>query len=398
MDNLNYIYLLQEREFVKCNENIYKVGKTKKDQFTRFNQYPNGSILLLQIKCNDCDCNEREIIKLFKSKYTHKKQIGHEYFEGDYEDMMKNIFNIVLKNNGKKGSYCVNDVEDDVDDDVVDDVVDDIVVKVAKPVVVKVAKPVARKVDKPVAVKAKTPKAYASKVVEDVVEKPIIITNENVRVYTHKASKVKNKDDIDIIIKNPFNKIQCVRNDFGCFLQQQYLNYKISHPEATFIPNKFIYDNWDKLTSKQKNEYKVLAIADEARYQIDIGGKSSSKQKKDLTIYLNILTVKKLKILARILNICCSGNKDNIINNFINSDYKKYYIENIIQSYDNYKYLIWCLGEERTSDSFQIRNESHYFFSNKRYCSYQGNNRKLFNCSMCKCKTLIHCYDNELYY
>jgi len=137
MDNLNYIYLLQEREFVKCNENIYKVGKTKKDQFTRFNQYPNGSILLLQIKCNDCDCNEREIIKLFKSKYTHKKQIGNEYFEGDYEDMMKNIFNIVLKNNGKKGSYCV------------DEVVDDVVVKVVKPV----------KVAKPVAVKAKTPTA-----------------------------------------------------------------------------------------------------------------------------------------------------------------------------------------------------------------------------------------------
>ena len=66
--------------------------------------------------------------------------------------------------------------------------------------------------------------------------------------------------------------------------QQQYLNYKISHPEATFIPNKFIYDSWNILTFKQKNEYKILAIADEARYQIDIGGKSSSKQKKDLII------------------------------------------------------------------------------------------------------------------
>ena len=51
----HYIYLLQEREFVKTSELIYKVGKTKKEHYTRFNQYPIGSVLLLHIKCEDCD-------------------------------------------------------------------------------------------------------------------------------------------------------------------------------------------------------------------------------------------------------------------------------------------------------------------------------------------------------
>lgn len=36
----NYIYLLQEREFIKTNENVYKVGMTKKENHKRFNQYP----------------------------------------------------------------------------------------------------------------------------------------------------------------------------------------------------------------------------------------------------------------------------------------------------------------------------------------------------------------------
>jgi hypothetical protein len=92
-----YIYLLQEREFVKTGELIYKIGRTKKEHYTRFNQYPNGSILLLHIKCDDCDCNEKDIIKLFKTKYKHRKKIGNEYFEGDSKEMMKDIFNVVIK-------------------------------------------------------------------------------------------------------------------------------------------------------------------------------------------------------------------------------------------------------------------------------------------------------------
>lgn len=103
-----YIYLLQEREFVKTNELIYKIGKTKKEHYTRFNQYPNGSILLLHIKCDDCDCNEKDIIRLFKTKYKHRKEIGNEYFEGNFKEMMKDIFDIVIKNI-KLESIVIND-------------------------------------------------------------------------------------------------------------------------------------------------------------------------------------------------------------------------------------------------------------------------------------------------
>jgi hypothetical protein len=88
----NYIYLLQEREFIKTNEKIYKVGMTQKENFERFNQYPKGSVLLFQIICHDCKNMEVQVIKQFKEKFIIRKDIGSEYFEGNYKSMIDIIY------------------------------------------------------------------------------------------------------------------------------------------------------------------------------------------------------------------------------------------------------------------------------------------------------------------
>ena len=88
----NYIYLLQEREFIKTKENVYKIGMTKKENCKRFNQYPKGSILLFQIICNNCKKMETQIIELFKEKFNQRRDIGSEYFEGSYKNMIELIF------------------------------------------------------------------------------------------------------------------------------------------------------------------------------------------------------------------------------------------------------------------------------------------------------------------
>ena len=93
-----YIYLLKEREFIKTNESILKIGMTKQINHERFKQYPKGSILLFQMICSDCNDNEKQIIELFKNKYIHRKDIGNEYFEGDYTQMMDDIYLIVTYN------------------------------------------------------------------------------------------------------------------------------------------------------------------------------------------------------------------------------------------------------------------------------------------------------------
>lgn len=108
----NYIYLLQEREFIKTHESIYKVGMTTKENHTRFNQYPKGSILLLQIICDNCKKCEKNIIKLFKETFTHRKEIGNEYFDGDYKKMIEIIYNIIKNENNENIDYEIDKCSD----------------------------------------------------------------------------------------------------------------------------------------------------------------------------------------------------------------------------------------------------------------------------------------------
>ena len=93
-----YIYLLQEREFIKTNENIYKIGKSKQDNLKRFHQYPKGSILLFQIICNNCDIVEKQIIHIFIDKFIQRTDVGSECFEGDKYEMISIIYDICIAN------------------------------------------------------------------------------------------------------------------------------------------------------------------------------------------------------------------------------------------------------------------------------------------------------------
>jgi hypothetical protein len=110
-----YIYLLQLREFL--NTDIYKIGMTKNNNLTRFNQYPKGSVLQFQLCCKDCKKLERDIIKIFKAKFKQRKDYGNEYFQGDLKEMTKIIFKSV---NDEVVDYQ-NDEENDVKDEVVSD-------------------------------------------------------------------------------------------------------------------------------------------------------------------------------------------------------------------------------------------------------------------------------------
>lgn len=94
-NNNEFIYLLQEREFIKTNEPIYKIGKTKQEKLKRIKSYPNGSELLFYIICNNCDEIEKTIINKFKGHFIHKKEFGNEYFMGDYNLMIDTIYNII---------------------------------------------------------------------------------------------------------------------------------------------------------------------------------------------------------------------------------------------------------------------------------------------------------------
>lgn len=116
----NYIYLLQEREFIKTNENIYKVGRTKKENYIRFNQYPNGSVLLFQMICNKCENIENQIIKIFKNNFKQIKYAGNEYFEGDYQKMIDIIYSSIKNENNDdidKINNNINEIDESNNED-----------------------------------------------------------------------------------------------------------------------------------------------------------------------------------------------------------------------------------------------------------------------------------------
>ena len=101
-----YIYLLRPLRSITDDKNIYKIGKTKRNNFIRFNEYPIGSILLLQSSCKNCDLMEKKILKIFDEQFIKENDYGREYFRGDLIEMKKlinseivNEENIVNDNN-----------------------------------------------------------------------------------------------------------------------------------------------------------------------------------------------------------------------------------------------------------------------------------------------------------
>jgi hypothetical protein len=101
MESDEGIYLIHTREFRSLNEIIYKIGRSY-DLDVRIRQYPKKSKIIFAINCENSLLCERELMKIFKSKFIQKLDYGTEYFEGDKKEMIKEIYNYIDKMNIKK--------------------------------------------------------------------------------------------------------------------------------------------------------------------------------------------------------------------------------------------------------------------------------------------------------
>ena len=92
------IYLIQIKDIVITHNNIYKIGRSH-NIITRIKKYPKGSSAIVLLECcNSVQC-EKDLISIFKQKFTQNKYYGLEYFEGDKIDMMEVICKEVKKYN-----------------------------------------------------------------------------------------------------------------------------------------------------------------------------------------------------------------------------------------------------------------------------------------------------------
>lgn len=117
ISSTHYIYLLQEREFVQREINIYKVGRTKKANYHRFNQYPNGSVLMFQMICNDCIKTEKHILTRFKNTFNQRQDCGYEYFEGDYHIMIDIIYEAIKNESLYENKASTLNAEEEIEYD-----------------------------------------------------------------------------------------------------------------------------------------------------------------------------------------------------------------------------------------------------------------------------------------
>ena len=86
------IYLIHPREFVSTDLSIYKLGRSNNID-NRVKQYPKGSNILCMLMCKNSIACENYLINLFKNKFTQNTYYGSEYFEGDKQMMIREIFN-----------------------------------------------------------------------------------------------------------------------------------------------------------------------------------------------------------------------------------------------------------------------------------------------------------------
>lgn len=105
-----YIYLIQERESIRCNDNVYKIGKTTQEPNSRMKGYPKSSKLYITIIVDDCTKSEKDLLTIFRNKFILRPEFGNEYFYGNVIEMMEEIIKY-QKNNYKQKNEVQKEVQ-----------------------------------------------------------------------------------------------------------------------------------------------------------------------------------------------------------------------------------------------------------------------------------------------
>ena len=97
-----YVYIIRECDFVRLNEDIYKIGRTAKtNPEDRFQKYRKGTEIVAFFKVNNSIECENKMIKCFSNHINIKKrsEYGKEYFEGNRNELLNEIVQIVKNYN-----------------------------------------------------------------------------------------------------------------------------------------------------------------------------------------------------------------------------------------------------------------------------------------------------------
>ena len=86
------VYLLVDREFRESQQNVYKIGREKSNCVDTFEANPCDFIFFICVE--DSLSVENAMKSRFKELFKWRSDIGLEYFEGDQNAMITEIFSI----------------------------------------------------------------------------------------------------------------------------------------------------------------------------------------------------------------------------------------------------------------------------------------------------------------
>lgn len=106
---LEYVYLL--RVYPANEKYIYKFGRTMRHFPERFKDYSAAKpTILLVLSCAYCKLLEKSTLDAIKDTFKMRKDIGNEYFEGDFDQVKRLVIN-QYRNHVKKYK-CSGPTED----------------------------------------------------------------------------------------------------------------------------------------------------------------------------------------------------------------------------------------------------------------------------------------------
>ena len=102
----SYFYMLHL--YPSNPDNIIKIGRTSRDFNDRFNEYKQNTTnpkILFVCSIDNSYQAEKELLLIFKNKYTIRKDFGNEYFTGDINDMRQTIYKYFMNFDTKKKKF-----------------------------------------------------------------------------------------------------------------------------------------------------------------------------------------------------------------------------------------------------------------------------------------------------
>ena len=90
----SYVYHIREREHIRMEEEVYKLGKTTQEPNSRLAGYPKDSEVVLYMDVLDCHKTEKTLMTEFDERFTSRRDVGREYYEGDLNHMKRTFMDV----------------------------------------------------------------------------------------------------------------------------------------------------------------------------------------------------------------------------------------------------------------------------------------------------------------